>query len=282
MGHQLKRLSILLLLISTLGGCEKLDLTGLIISDVSVNQRFEQSVKWNDTHPNREIIITSDNYFILSMGDSHVGGTDNLNTFINIAETTNAAAIVAAGDLTTGNAGDYDVFQQVMPDQDSLPYFLMIGNHDLWFKGWNQFYSRFGSSTYTFSIITTAAKDLFICLDTGSGTLGRKQLDWLKEILETYRDEYRYCFVFTHNNLFRNRHTLATNPPVEEIQVLIDLFTKYNVDMAITAHDHIRYEVKFGNTTYITMDALEDGLDNSGYFKINVIGENLNWGFINF
>jgi hypothetical protein len=281
MGHQFKRL-IISLILTTLAGCE-LDLSGLIISDESVNQRFEQSAKWNDSHPNRELIITSDNYFILSMGDSHVGGTDNLNTFINIAEVTKAAAIVAAGDLTTGNASDYDVFQETMPaDQDSLPYFLMVGNHDLWYDGWNQFYSRFGSSTYMFTIITPVAKDLFICLDSGSGTLGKKQLDWLKEILETFRNEYRYCFVFTHTNLFRNRHTFASNPPVAELHVLIDLFTKHDVDMVIAAHDHFRYEEKFGNTIYITMDALEDGLDNSGYFKIKVNGDNLNWEFINF
>jgi hypothetical protein len=158
----------------------------------------------------------------------------------------------------------------------------MVGNHDLWFNGWNQFYSRFGSSTYIFTIETPAAKDLFICLDTGSGTLGKKQMDWLKEILQTSRNEYRYCILFTHNNMFRNRHTSSTNPLVEELHVLIELFTIHKVDMIITAHDHIKYEEKFGNTIYITMDALEDGLDYSGYFKLNMIDGNIDYEFINF
>ena len=281
MGHQFSRLTIILL-ISTLTGCEKSDLAGLIIPDESVNKRFDQSAEWNASHPYREIFVPSENYFILSMGDSHIGSTRNLNTFLEIAQTTNASAVVAVGDLTTGNSSDYDVFQETMPDQDSVPAFLIIGNHDLWFNGWDQFYSRFGSSTYIFTISTHAAKDLFICLDTGSGTLGNKQLDWLKRIFKTSRNEYRYCFVFTHNNLFRNRHTLSTNPPVEELKVLIDLFTIHHVDIVITAHDHIKYEEKFGNTTYITMDALEDGLDNSGYFKLNVNNGNFDYEFINF
>jgi len=63
---------------------------------------------------------------------------------------------------------------------------------------------------------------------------------------------------------------------------LIDLFTIHHVDIVITAHDHIKYEEKFGNTTYITMDALEDGLDNSGYFKLNVNNGNFDYEFINF
>jgi predicted phosphodiesterase len=269
-------------MISALTGCEETDITGLFISDESVNQRFKQSIEWNALHPYREINVPSENYFILSMGDSHVGSTNNLKNFLNIAKSTNAAAIVAVGDLTSGNASDYDVFQEIMPSQDSLSSFLIVGNHDLWFNGWKQFYSRFGSSSYIFTIKTPAAQDLFICLDTGNGTLGNKQLDWLKEILKTYRNEYRYCIVFTHNNLFRNRHTLSTNPLVEELHVLLELFTVHKVDVVITAHDHIKYEEKFGTTTYITMDALEDGLSYSGYFKLNMIDGNIDYEFINF
>ncbi len=281
MGHQFNRL-IILFMISVLTGCEKLDLTGFVISDESVNQRFNQSTEWNASHPYREIIVPSENYFILTMGDSHVGGTNNLNAFLDIAKNTNPAAIVAVGDLTTGNESDYERFQETISGYDSLPTFLIAGNHDLYFNGWNQFYSRFGSSTYLFTIQTPSAKDLFICLDSGSGTLGKKQLDWLKEILQTSRNEYRYCVLFSHNNLFRDRHTISTNPPVEELHVLMELFTIHNVDMIITAHDHIKYEEKFGSTTYITMDALEDGLDYSGYFQLNITDGNMDWEFINF
>ena len=281
MGHQFNRL-IILFMISVLTGCEKLDLTGFVISDESVNQRFNQSTEWNASHAYREIIVPSENYFILTMGDSHVGGTNNLIAFLDIAKSTNPAAIVAVGDLTTGNESDYERFQETISGYDSLPTFLIAGNHDLYFNGWNQFYSRFGSSTYLFTIQTPSAKDLFICLDSGSGTLGKKQLDWLKEILQTSRNEYRYCVLFSHNNLFRDRHTISTNPPVEELHVLMELFTIHNVDMIITAHDHEKYEVKFGNTTYITMDALEDGLDYSGYFQLNITDRNMDWEFINF
>ncbi len=236
---------------------------------------------WNNTHSYREISVLSDDYLILSAGDSHVGGTKNLDSFFNIAKSNNVAAVVMAGDLTTGHENDYTVFEQHLPSQYSLPVFLIAGNHDLFFNGWREFYSRFGSSSYLFTIKTPNATDLIICLETGSGTLGNRQLDWLIKILETQRAGYRHCMVFTHNNFFRSRHTESTNPPVEELQVLLELFAKHHVDMVITGHDHKKDTEVFGNTTYIIMDALKDGESNAGYFQIRVKNGGIGYKFEN-
>ena len=278
MGHSVKILLALLigLFFTT---CEKADIPGMFISYKSVNQRFEQSMEWNAQHPYREIYIPSDDYFILAMGDSHVGGTNNLDLLFKIARTTNASALVMAGDLTTGHAKDYAVLSRHLPHQDSLASFLIPGNHDLYFRGWDQFYSRFGASAYIFSIQSPVAKDLYICLDTGGGTLGNKQLDWFKEILKTTRPDYRRCIVLTHNNLFRSRRTASTNPPVEELLVLMELFIKHQVDMVITGHDHRHHVQVFGNTTHIIMDVLQDGQSNAGYLKVNVKNGQVEFSF---
>jgi hypothetical protein len=284
MGHPFKTINktlIILLFVFTCAGCENLDITGMFSSSESVNERFEQSMNWNNLHPYQLITVPSDSYLILSMGDSHVGGTTNLKSFLSIAKSTNAIACVMVGDLTTGHSNDYAVFQNHVINLDSLQTFFMIGNHDLFFDGWKEYYARFGSSVYLFTVKTPVAEDLFICLDSGNGTLGDKQLDWLKKILQASRNNYRFCTVFSHNNFFRNRHTSSTNPLVEELLVLMDLFTKYRVNMVITAHDHIRHEEKFGNTNYITMDALMDGIDNAGYLKLFVDNGNLEYNFMN-
>ncbi len=282
MEYPIKSLITFLLLISfAFNACEELDVRGMFISYESVNNRFEQSMEWNASHPFREIIVSTDNYSIFSMGDSHVGSTTNLDIFFNNARATNVSAVVMAGDITTGHAEDYNVFQQHIPNQDSLPSFPIIGNHDLYFNGWSQFYSRFGSSTYIFTIKTNVASDLFICLDTGGGTLGNKQLDWLEDKLQSLRPDYRRCIVFTHNNFFRFRHTSSTNPLVEELQVLMDLFTKYQVNMVVTGHDHEHDVELFGNTTYLVMDALKDGLSNSGYLQLIIENGNIEYKFIN-
>jgi predicted phosphodiesterase len=278
MEHQLiKRLPLFIAISLTLTACSKPEDTA-----ESVNQRFEQSLDWNKNHSPRETVVTTDNYLILSGADIHVGGTNNLDSFFSIAKNINASAVVLAGDLTTGNADDYAVFEQHLPPENSLPLFFITGNHDLHFNGWEQFHSTLGSSSYFFTIKTPVATDLCICLDTGGGTIGDKQLEWLRNILQTKRPDYRRCMVFTHNNFFRPRHTDSTNPLVEELQILLELFTEHRVDMVITGHDHNQDAVLFGNTTYIIMDAMKDKASNAGYFQIRVKNGIINYEFENF
>ncbi len=52
--------------------------------------------------------------------------------------------------------------------------------------------------------------------------------------------------------------------------------------MVITGHDHQQYAKLFGNTAHIVMDALMDGLSNSGYFQLEVKSGNLEYRFLNF
>jgi 3',5'-cyclic AMP phosphodiesterase CpdA len=279
MGY-LKVKTIMPFLIFALSSCEKFEMRGFITSYENVNKRFEQSIEWNTKNGYTEISIPQKTYTIFVMGDSHVGGTENLDTFIKDSQDENATALVMVGDLTTGNKYDYNIFSEHLPLEDSLMYFAIAGNHDLYFDGWKHFYSIFGSSSYFFVVNTPDESDLFVCLDTGGGTLGNEQLDWFKKLLETSRKSYRYCTVFTHNNLFRLRPTASTNPMVEEIHVLADLFTRHNVNMVVTAHDHKRNTDILGNTTHIIMDSLQDVDDQASYLKLFIKEESIDFSFV--
>ena len=174
---------------------------------------------------------------------------------------------------------EYTLFEKHIPENDSLRSFYLAGNHDLWHNGWEEFYTRFGSSSYYFTVKTPAGSDLFICLDTGGGTLGELQTEWLTEILQSMRPDYRRCVVITHINLFRPRKTESTNLVEEELVFLMDLFARHNVDMVITGHDHVRDVEVFGVTTYIQVDALEDGLSNAGYMNMRVKNGEIGYEF---
>jgi predicted phosphodiesterase len=246
----------------------------------TANQRFNQSMKWNEQHPYQEIVVPSDNYSIISVADIHVGSTENLDLFVNKAKIMMPAVVVFAGDLTsTGKAEDLTRFENHLPDRSSLNYLLIAGNHDLYSGGWPEFYKKFGASTFMFTIKTPVASDLFICLETGGFTLGRDQFDWLKNILEVLRPGYRRCIIFTHVNFFRTRHTFSTNPFSEEVTTLLATFFMNNVDMVVTGHDHEHSIETFANTTYIIMDALLDGLSNAGYFKLTVSNGRIGYSF---
>jgi predicted phosphodiesterase len=270
MEYRLAKIFVLLYSVILMYACETIDLTGMFISTESVDDRFAQSLAWNNTLPPQQLLVPSDEYLLIAMTDSHIGDPTNLDTLCSRAKKQKAVAVVMVGDLTTGKADQYEVLSQHIPSQDSLRTFQMVGNHELYFGGWKEFYKRFGSSMYYFTIKSPLAEDLFICLDSGSGTLGRKQLSWLKNLLELKRNTYRRCVVFSHNNLYRIRHTGSTNPLVDELLVLSELFLKHRVDMVITGHDHVKNELVFGNTIHITMQALLVGMKDAGYFHLNV------------
>jgi len=250
--------------------CEDVDFSGFFYNNNPVNDRVKESLEWNKVNPEKSIIIPGTDYTILVAGDSHVGGTVNLNTFLTQANTTGASGIVIAGDLTTGHKEDYDVFKQEIDAKTNLPTFFVVGNHDLFFDGWDVYFDYFGSSTYSFKVNTSEATDLFICLDTGSGTLGSKQLNWVTDLLEKERKNVRYCVVITHVNFIREHRTSSTNLLVEEVRAILDLCYRHSIDLVITGHDHNRSEQYFNRTHFLTLDALEDDFEHAGYLSLQV------------
>lgn len=279
MENRLIKITILLPALLACVSCDMFEMRGFVASYESADERFRQSMQWNSMNPSREIMAPTDEYSIFVMGDSHSGGTENLEQFFDIAIREKAQAIVLDGDITMGYESDFDHVEQLLPAQEAINSFLIAGNHDLYFGGWKSFYSHFGSSTYIFTVATPLATDLFICLDSASGTLGSEQTAWLKDILQTSRKNYRRCIIFTHNNVFRLRHTTSTNPPVEELRVWMELMVKFNVDFVIAGHDHVRNEEALGNTVFITMDLLQDGFDNAGYFKLFIKNGQISYEF---
>ena len=114
-------------------------------------------------------------------------------------------------------------------------------------------------------------KDLFIFLDSGNGTHGRRQLDWLEEQL-SHRSEYRYCFVISHNWLFRTTYNYTTTPaanlPEDEQYAFMDLMSQNNVDLVIMGHFHYRDAKTFGGVKYVMTDNLNEGTDTPSYLVV--------------
>ena len=276
----MKKIGLLLIFALGFSSCDKFEMRGFVVAYEQVNERFDQSIGWNNDHPFKQLVVPNDDYSIFSMGDSHVGGTMNLDIFFNEGINSGATAAVFVGDMTTGHTEDYDTFHSHLPEAGILPYFPIVGNHDLYFDGWKKYQQLFGTSSYLFTVETPVATDLFICLDSGSGTLGSAQLQWLKNLLKVERSNYRHCILFTHNNLFRIKHTFSTNPFVEEIRELADLSVRYEIDMIVTGHDHQRNVATLGNTVHITMDALEDIKEDATYLKLRINQSDLTYQFI--
>jgi 3',5'-cyclic AMP phosphodiesterase CpdA len=249
---------------------KNVDFSGFLYSPDPVNERVKQSLEWNKIHPYKEISVTGTDYSLLIAGDSEVGGITNLDTLIARANKPGIEGFVIAGDVSTGNKNDYNNLKHELDEKNHGPAFLILGNHDLFFNGWETYFSCFGSSTYTFTVKTKDATDLYICLDSGNGTIGSIQLDWLSDVLEKERKNYRFCILFSHVNFFREHHTFSGNPLVDELQVLLDRIYTHSVNMVIMGHDHHRSEEFFGKTHYITLDAFYDGFEDASYLKLEI------------
>ena len=158
-----------------------------------------------------------------------------------------------AGDLSTNGSEEDLALVKSFIDGGGVPAQVTLGNHDLQFDGYAAFSDLFGSSTYAFF----CGPDLFICLDSANGTLGADQMAWFEDILKEDRAEARYCFVFTHQNLFRYASLdFSYNQPIEEIYMLMDLYESYDVDYVFMGHDH-RYDYRsIGGVRYITLESL--------------------------
>jgi hypothetical protein len=280
MENRKNRVNILFLLsLMVCVSCGKLDIKGYLYSTDPVNDRVKQSLEWNGIN-SREVLASGPEYSFLVAADSHVGGTANLNALFTEANKSSNSGLIMVGDLTTGNKEDYATFKQQLDLNYNFTPFLMAGNHDLFFGGWDSYYNYFHTSTYYFKVKTASTTDLFICLDSGGGTLGWRQLDWLKELLEKERKNVRYCILFSHVNFFREHRTGSTNPLVEELRVMIDLCYSYSINMVINGHDHNRSEDSFGITRFVTLDALEDDFENASYMKLQVKAIGLETTFV--
>lgn len=256
-----------------------------------VDERFAESMAYNESHPMPAIMVQDSLYRIYVGADSHVDSTNrNIRQFVRAYRSDKDCPLALhLGDVINAQ-NNYPNFMSAlgtMPDtpivgkQDTLLFAL--GNHDILFGQWRDYKQFFQRSVYCFETQLGADKlDLFICLDTGSGTLGTKQMAWLRDLLESHpRSNYRHVIVFTHTNFF-NRQDItehSTNYSIEETQELTHLLSHYGVSMVWTGHEHKREIVTFGDVVYITLDTMQDPVRPAYYMVANMDSE-INYQFI--
>ena len=160
------------------------------------------------------------------------------------------------------------------------PVMAIVGNHDLFFGQWEDYKRYFGSSTYCFTVATPNYRDLYVMLDSGGGCHGRRQIEWLREVLK-HRGQYRYCVVCSHVNLFRTdlSQFISGNLPLEETYDLMRLLSDSHVDLYMQGHDHHREELAYEGVHYVSLDCLKDNADNASWLMLQA-GNRLTWDYM--
>ena len=279
-------MTILLFILASCG--KNIDYMGLFMTfNESPDERFEQSMEYNAEHGYDKISGVPDDYKVYVMSDIHVDfSTNNLDRYVSdyLKDTVAAPFSLCLGDVINAT-GHFDYFyEHVKPvTKAGRTIYYTVGNHDLYFNQWPEYRSRFHTSTYWFEVRTEGGyKDLYIALDSGNGTLGMKQRDWLEDVLKTKSGQgYRHIIVFTHTHFFKKDasqgHTSNFN--LEETYDLFDLFDRYDVSLVVQGHSHARDLTIFKDVVYLRVDALEDHYPDA-FYTILKVGDYINYEFI--
>ena len=270
--------------------CNRLDVVGMVVNRSDTEERVADWLDYNAQYGEPVIENAPDAYRIYSCSDSHYserdsivpqGENDRLYKYITaMRNDPEALFAIHAGDMVneSGEKGFIMTEAAIQYNQETQasdkPCFLVIGNHDVYFNCAPFFKQHFHTSTYTVTVKTVSGfQDLYIFLDSGNGTHGKRQLEWLEDKLSE-RDKYRNCFVISHNWLFRTSYNYTTTPaanlPLDEQYAFMDLMSLSNVNMVIMGHFHMREQRQFGGVQYVMTDNLNEDVDTPSYLVVNV------------
>ena len=269
-----------LILISGLYSCNRLDVLGMVVNRSDTEERVADWLDWNAQHAPLVLDSIPDHYTFYSCSDSHVNdNNDRLTAYVTAERNDPEAAFsIVAGDLANESGENpYILCEEAMRfdpvvHADNDPCYPIIGNHDVYFDCAEYFKKHFHTSTYTVTVNTVGGfKDLFVFLDSGNGTHGKRQMDWLEEQLG-HRSDYRYCFVISHNWMFRTTYNYTTTPaanlPEDEQYAFMDLMSRFKVDMVIMGHFHYRDHKTFYGVPYVMTDNLNEGKNQPSYLVV--------------
>ena len=269
------RTLIFAILILLLSSC-RYDFAGFVSPPIlTVVTRFKESLDMNNN--DTIISIASASYQMAFCSDVHVNKTaHNLSILLKEVNSNPDISLMAIlGDITDMPGGMFVAKDTITSANMDIPVKYIVGNHDLYFNQWDDFKECFGSASYYFIVQADTVSDFFIVLDSGSGTLGNSQLKWLENLLKSRRHLHRNCTVLTHTHFWDTEMSQfpTGNFPVEETAVLTNLFSKYDVNMVISGHDHTSQVKLFNGVCYIITDAILDESEKWSYLKVTFSDE---------
>lgn len=282
------RVFIYIIMLALAAACETADLSGFFVSPSdNVDRRFTQSQGITDNLPVAAVEASAEYVFYVCT-DVHVDGTtENFDRFVSeLRNDQDSDFALVLGDVSE-RKGMMKTFASAMTFDPAVhlydrPIFVIPGNHDMFYSQWTDYKSLFGASVYYFEVSAPYGKDLFIALDSASGTLGSRQTKWLNELLADRRQDYRNCVVFKHTNMFKtdNSQNTSGNMPLDETFALTDLFDRYDVTAVFQGHDHHREDLTYRGVRYTLVGAIKDTFSAPEYLKVTLSEKNMKYEWV--
>jgi hypothetical protein len=240
-----------------------------------LNQRLTDNFSGSLSEPGDIDPSGTNQFSFILTGDTHIGSPNGevLRQIIGQAVVAGDAFFVISGDITQGGlVGEYRQFKTLF-DLESMPYRAAIGNHDIFFSGWNDFKQEIGKSIYSFN----ADNVHIVVLDSANGILGEDQLNWLRADLEGNTNPH--ILISTHFPPWNGHFSsIFKMPSDEEVAILKQILYDFDVDIMAAGHYHGYTEHDIGRTKFIVSGGANDVLDpgeSKHFIRITVNGESM-------
>ena len=217
----------------------------------------------------------TDDFTFAIFGDLHVGSPfgNVLSKAIGHSKAAGDSFVILAGDLTDNAKNrDFDTIIEAFSSQ-SFEFRSAIGNHDIYFDGWENYKSKIGPSVFSFD----ADNVHFSFLDSAEGVLGKRQLDWLKNDLSSTSQPIKVIVSHfsVHTGQFQSIWRMSSD---EESSILKKIAYDHNVALVVGGHFHGYKNKTIGRTLYVTTggaNRIVDPGQTKHYVRVTISGTNL-------
>ncbi len=153
--------------------------------------------------------------------------------------------VISLGDLTRYGTGEEMLRHEEYARSVPVPYFTLIGNHDIERgKSAAAYHQVFGPTYYSFPY----GPSLFVMLDNSRGYISPRQLMWLRNRLDEASDA-SVKFSFAHqppHDPRRGRHH-GMKPVIGGGHLMMELLAAGDVDYLLCGHLHTYFEFEQSN-----------------------------------
>ncbi|MBQ6068878.1 MAG: metallophosphoesterase [Bacteroidales bacterium] len=265
--------------------CNRLDVKGMFWSSGShTEERVEDWLAWDKEHGENIVAGVPERYRVYVCSDIHLEG--DATRVATVVERENADPLarfsIVLGDIANESGERPFRLMDSVARLGGDTCFVILGNHDIYFDCEQYYRQYFHTSTYTVTVQTVGgAKDLFVFLDSGNATHGKRQLAWLREVLQ-HRSDYRHVVVGTHTCLFRTSYNYGTTPaanlPEDEYYELLRLMDESDVSLVVMGHFHHKEEHQIGGVPYVMTDNLNEEKDTPSYLVVT-LGDDVDYKY---